>query len=240
MKITNFRDIGGYETTDGMKVKEGCFFRSSAIRAFDEEDKEAIPRFHLKTILDLRSPMEAEKFPDDVPDGCKYIHCSAIPMDNEQGGNFDITSLMNPEFLSKLPEYIETIYKNLPFNNEAYKIMFELIKNGETPLVFHCSAGKDRTGFGAYLILKTLGVPDDMIMYDYMLSNEFRKNENKQIAKKLKDLSGAEELLYVKEKYLKLSIKEIKKRYGDFNTYLEKEYGITESDIKALKDKYLY
>lgn len=240
MKNTNFRDVGGYETVDGMKVKTGYFFRSSALSSFDDEDRTEIPHFHLKKILDLRSTQEAEQFPDIIPDGCEYIHCSAISFENEFDGNLNFTELIKSGGLSQLPEYIKEVYKSLPFNNKAYKIMFDLMLKGETPFVFHCSAGKDRTGFGAYLILKTLGVSDETIMYDYMLSNDFRREENEQIAAKLNNMPGVEELLYVKEEYLELSINAIKEKYDDFNTYLEKEYGITESDIKTLRDKYLY
>lgn len=90
--------------------------------------------------------------------------------------------------LSNLKYYILEIYKNLPFKNEAYQKMFNLMLHDGTPFVFHCTAGKDRTGFAAYLILKTLGVPDDCILEDYMLSNVYRSEENQAFTRQIPNI----------------------------------------------------
>lgn len=86
-----------------------------------------------------------------------------------------------------------------------------------TPFLFHCTAGKDRTGFAAYLILKTLGVPDDCILHDYMQSNVYRSEENQVFSRQMPDLPGMEELLCVKE-----------------------EYGIGPEEIAEIQHRYLY
>lgn len=239
MAITNFRDIGGYETTDGLHVKHGFFYRSSPITFQTESDRKAFEDLHIKTILDLRSPQETAKMKDEIPDGCNYIHCSAISMDNVHSGNFDIADLIQKDELRHLSHYIDEIYKSLPFQNPAYQILFDLMRKEETPIVFHCSAGKDRTGFAAYLILKVLGVPDETIMHDYMLSNVYRREENDKLLALTKQIAGVDELLYVKERYLQSSMDAIAQKYSDFATYLLEEYGVTKEETLLFKKRYL-
>ena len=98
----------------------------------------------------------------------------------------------------------------------------------------------DRTGFAAYLILKTLGVQDDCILEDYMLSNVYRSEENQAFTRQIPNIPGLEELLCVKEEYLKTSIQAIEEQYGDFETYVKEEYGIRKNEIAILRERYLY
>lgn len=239
MNITNFRDIGGYETADGRHVKHGFFYRSAPIVFQTDEDRAEFAKLNMKTILDLRSPEEVAQTPDDTVEGCTYIHSSAIPFENEDGGNFDMTELIRKGELQKLAHYVIEVYKSLPFQNPAYQILFDLLREDKAPLVFHCSAGKDRTGFAAYLILKTLGVPDKTIMQDYMLSNVYRKEENEKILALIPNMPGADELLYVQEKFLQSSMDAISQKYDSFETYVREEYGVTEEEIHQFRERYL-
>ncbi|MGN0315596.1 MAG: tyrosine-protein phosphatase [Fusicatenibacter sp.] len=238
--ITNFRDIGGYRSQDGRQVRYGCFYRSAPITFSADCDRQAFQKLGMKHILDLRSNQEAANLPDETISGCNYVHCSAIALDNAYQGNFDMEDLIQSGALSNLKYYILEIYQKLPFHNEAYRKLFDLMLHGGTPLVFHCTAGKDRTGFAAYLILKTLGVPDDCILYDYMQSNVYRKKENQTFTRQMQNTPGMDELLCVKEEYLKTSIQALEARYGDFETYVKAEYEIGPDEITALKNRYLY
>lgn len=193
----------------------------------------------MKVILDLRSDVEAEKAPDAEVPGCQYIHCSAIPIDNAAAGNFDLVDLIQKGELHRLAHYVSEIYKKLPFHNKAYQVLFDLMRQEKTPLVFHCSAGKDRTGFAAYLILKVLGVPDETIMQDYMLSNVYRKEENEKVLAHAPHLTGADELLYVKEELLQSSIDAIFEKYDSFESYVFEEYGVTAEEICRFREQYL-
>lgn len=240
INITNFRDLGGYINEDGKQVKYGCFYRSGPIVFVNEESKQAFQRLQIKHIFDLRSSEEVHRMPDHEIEGVNYIHISAIKELGEQKGNFDFKSLIQNNEFYKLKDYMEEIYKQLPFSNPAYQLMFEKMLLEEVPFVFHCTAGKDRTGVAAYLILKTLGVSDEVILHDYMLSNQYREKENKEFLAKMGNFKGAEELLNVKETYLICTMNAIKEKYGDFKTYLKEEYQISEKEISLLKEKYLY
>lgn len=239
MSITNFRDIGGYEAEDGRHVKHGVFYRSAPIVFKNDEERSEFLKLSVKTILDLRSSAEADAVPNEKIDGVNNIHVSAIPEEGMGGGNFDMAELIKNGDLPLLSKYVEMIYKNLPFNNEAYRVLFDLMRRDETPIVFHCSAGKDRTGFAAYLILKTLGVPDETIIDDYMLSNVYRREENERVLSAFPQAKAAEGLLYVKKEYLQSSIDAINDKYGCFKKYVLAEYGVTEAEISLFKERYL-
>lgn len=238
MNITNFRELGGYETVNGSHVKSGCFYRSAPIIFTDDEEREEFKALGIKTVLDFRSSNEREENPDSQVEGCTYISCSAIPED-KLGGNFDLPMLFKTGKIAQLTDYVKEIYRELPFNNKAYRILFDLLRKNETPVVFHCSAGKDRTGFAAYLILRTLGVSDETAMKDYLLSNEYRKEENEKLIQQMPQITQAGVLIYVMEECLQNSIDAIVKKYGDFESYLAAEYGITEEEIKTFREKYL-
>lgn len=239
MDITNFRDIGGYTTTDGLRVKRGRFYRSGPIVFHSDRERDEFAALGIRTILDLRSTQEREMTPDETVAGCTYLPCSAIPEESMGGGNFDLAELIQSGDLSQLARYVEIIYKNLPFRNKAYQVLFDLLRREELPVVFHCSAGKDRTGFAACLILKTLGVPDETILEDYLLSNVYRRAENEAVLARFPKAAEAEGLLYVKEEYLQSSMDAIAEKYSDFKTYLNAEYGVTEEEIALFRARYL-
>ena len=160
--ILNFRDIGGYETQDHKQVRYNCFYRSGAIVS-DEEGLSYIKQLNIQSVLDFRSHGEMEHL-KDAQLGWEYYPIGAIKEIGELQGNFDFQMLLGQVKPEELTSYLLKIYKQLPFHNDAYKKMFSLLLEEKVPLLFHCSAGKDRTGVAAYLILKTLGVDEKTIM----------------------------------------------------------------------------
>lgn len=237
--ILNFRDIGGYETQDHKQVRYNCFYRSGAIVS-DEEGLSYIKQLNIQSVLDFRSHGEMEHI-KDAQLGWEYYPIGAIKEIGELQGNFDFQSLLGQVKPEELTSYLLKIYKQLPFHNNAYKKMFSLLLEEKVPLLFHCSAGKDRTGVASYLILKTLGVDEKTIMQDYLASNFYRAKENEKIGVKAGALK--EQVLYlmmVHEECLQASMDEIKKRYPDFNTYLFKEYGVDQDKLEFLRKRYLY
>lgn len=240
--IVNFRDLGGYVGYDNRQVKFGMLYRCAPVITKDEESLEALLCLHLKTILDLRSQEEALLAQDQTLPNCRYVQISAIQDDPTLHGNFDFKQLMQKQPLEALQAYMKQMYQKLPFKNPAYQAMFDFMKQGEAPLAFHCSAGKDRTGVAAYLILKALGVDEDTIMEDYLLSNAYRKEENEMICAK----AGEDKrklvmsLMEVQPSYLQAAIDAIKNQYDTFEAFLLQEYGITSSDLMILREQYLY
>ena len=133
----------------------------------------------------------------------------------------------------------------MPFS-PAYKIMFREIQAGQTPILFHCSAGKDRTGIGAMLILLALGCSEETALADYMKTNEYRKEKidaflaaNQRVIELYPDakdiLTGFEG---VNRKAAELSLKKIKARYGDYGTFFRIRFNLGEEELQYLRDRY--
>ena len=128
--------------------------------------------------------------------------------------------------------------------------MFAEIERGNVPLLFHCTAGKDRTGVAAMLILKALGASDDVAMEDYLRTNECRRKTRAALALKFQEALGDGEFTEeqeriigmfggVEEKGLRLAMDAIRERYPSFEAYFEAEYGLDEEKLARLRGQYL-
>lgn len=241
--VVNFRDIGGYRNREGMQVRYDCFYRSAPLCNLQEEQIAFLNHLHIQHILDLRSAVE-QQGKEDIPlAGAQYHAISGIAFDQgmDVQGNFDFANLMKQMDLSLLKGMMLQVYAKLPFANPAYQFLVQTLLKEEVPIVFHCSAGKDRTGFGAALILLLLDVDEEVILQDYLLSNHYRKEENAKIYAQLQgNQKDMEALMGVQEIYLKTAFAAIKERYGDYATYFKDEFGIDEASCKRLKKRYLY
>lgn len=245
-KKRNLRDLGSYQTQDGKHVKKGYFFRSSRLMDFDKEELEILNSLHIKKIYDLRSKEEVKDAPDPELKGAEYIHSSAATRADGTEVNFSPATLIAENVYSKESndEFTHKVYGNLPFSY-AYKRIFEDIVAGNVPILFHCSAGKDRTGIAAILILLALGVDEETAMYDYMLTNEYRKEyiDHFKTVFPLTRIDGElagmllayEGVTYTNADY---SLKRIKEKYASYDEYFEKEYNLDKFALQRLRDLY--
>lgn len=245
-KKRNLRDLGGYKTQNGKHVKKGYFFRSSRLMDFDQAELKILNSLNIKKIYDLRSKEEVKDSPDPTLKGAEYIHSSAAARVDGTEVNFSPAALIAENVYSKEcnDEFTHKVYGNLPFSY-AYKRMFEDIMAGNVPILFHCSAGKDRTGIAAILILLALGVDEETAMYDYMLTNEYRKEYIERFKKDFPltkidgELAGMllayEGVTYTNADY---SLKRIKEKYENYDEYFEKEYNLDKDALQRLRDLY--
>ena len=245
-KKRNLRDLGGYKTQNGKHVKKGYFFRSSRLMDFDQAELKILNSLNIKKIYDLRSKEEVKDSPDPTLKGAEYIHSSAAARVDGTEVNFSPAALIAENVYSKEcnDEFTHKVYGNLPFSY-AYKRMFEDIVAGNVPILFHCSAGKDRTGIAAILILLALGVDEETAMYDYMLTNEYRKEYIERFKKDFPltkldgELAGMllayEGVTYANAAY---SLKRIKEKYASYDEYFEKEYNLDKDALQRLRDLY--
>ena len=245
-KKRNLRDLGGYKTQNGKHVKKGYFFRSSRLMDFDQAELKILNSLNIKKIYDLRSKEEVKDSPDPTLKGAEYIHSSAAARADGTEVNFSPAALIAENVYSKESndEFTHKVYGNLPFSY-AYKRMFEDIVAGNVPILFHCSAGKDRTGIAAILILLALGVNEETAMYDYMLTNEYRKEYIERFKKDFPltkidgELAGMllayEGVTYTNADY---SLKRIKEKYENYDEYFEKEYNLDKDALQRLRDLY--
>ncbi|MFC4100558.1 tyrosine-protein phosphatase [Paenibacillus xanthanilyticus] len=253
--VTNFRDLGGYRTTDGRTVKWGKLFRADEMAALTEADIAFLQKLGLKTNVDYRTSSEVKAKPDPVIAGVTYV---SNPAFNEAEGSgddssgTDIVSLISSGHLDQLGEPGDLLIqanRQMVQNPEAFKTLFELILDpANQALVQHCTAGKDRTGFGSALILLALGVPKETVVEDFLLSNTYREAYNKAavdgIVKQLKltdekTIEVFKALMDVRPEYIEAAFDEIDKTYGSVDGFLEKAIGLTAEKRAQLKKLYL-
>ena len=238
----NFRDIGGYTTTDGKQVKWGKIYRSADISKLTDADLKVIVDLNIKMVCDLRGEKESELAPDKIPANTKRILLSA-GSENVGGANSYMKYMRTPEQGDSM---IRSFYTRTDHLGKKYKPMFDELFNLEPDqaLLFHCTAGKDRTGVGAALILYSLGVEEASIYKDYEATNEFRKDLNEELIRSLisKGLSepAARSMMAANPEYLKAAFDAIIKQYGSMDNFMEKEIGLTGDRKKLLRSKFLY
>lgn len=222
----NFRDLGGYATAENRMVKRGLIYRSGDLDNLTDADLELLAGMGLKTIVDFRSREEIEAAPDRLPDTIVNVHYLEI----DPGSIFalaDVNTKTGPDLMCKL---------NVIFVNDTkaqYAAFFRILANAaEAPLLFHCSAGKDRTGYAAALFLAALGVDCETIFADYMLSDSYVKAKYSRLLGKFPELLA---VISVHREYLAAAFEEMNRAYGGVENYLVQELKV---DLKLLRDLY--
>ena len=247
---TNFRELGGYEADEGKHVRWGQIYRGIPTGLLTSDaDRKLLDSLGLRLILDLRSEQEAEKMPDYVPDGARLVRICGLCLDG--GKEVDFSPEDREKLLEGKPDegrrMADAMYKQMLFGNKAYKELFRALEAGETPVLFHCSGGKDRTGVAAMLILLALGASDETIYADFVQTNECRRPELEKIwAEHAEEIAARPEQKYF---YLGISgvhpddgpfvLQTIREQYGTTDAYLEAEYGLTPARLMRLRRMYL-
>ncbi|MET3983963.1 tyrosine-protein phosphatase [Streptomyces sp. PvR034] len=229
----NFRDAGGYRTTTGQWVKMGEIYRSDALDKLTEGDRAKLGRLHVKTVFDLRMEDERAKGPDKVPAGAGYVVADVFA----GSGSFQTLPKTPDEAVKAMTEAEKAMVSGAG-GKKAYARVFEGIGNDRSRAVlFHCTAGKDRTGWANASLLTALGVPADTVMADYLASNDYRKAANDAVLAHLPAQQAAvyKPMLDVRPEYLNAGYAEVEAAYGSFDRYLDQGLGIDARELKRLK-----
>ncbi len=246
---TNFRELGGYEADEGKHVKWGQIWRGiPTCKLTSEADRAKLDALGLRLILDLRSVEEAKKEPDYVPDGARLVQICGLCAEDGHEIAFapgDIDRLM-----ASAPEGYDAprvMYRWMLTGNKAFKELFRALEAGETPILFHCSAGKDRTGVAAMLILLALGASDETICADYAQTNVCRRAEIEAVMQEHADEIAADpscrnhyyRMAGVEPELAPFVLDTIRSQFGSAENYLEAEYGLTPARLMRLRRMYL-
>lgn len=246
----NFRDLGGLEGSGGRKLLPCRLLRSGELVRLSEDDKEILTKeYQLRTIVDLRGERECRENPDDGITGTVYHNIDVIKAIHEAGA--DMGSFETIPDIGTVDFYMRGLYEQMIQNTEAVnsyrKLIDLLLLQKEGALLFHCFAGKDRTGLAAAIILTILGVAKEDIFWDYLKTNEQRKEENSILLKELKEKGFSEErckiaetALTVKAEYLEAAYLAAEKHYGSFSEFISKALKVTKEEEKELGNMYLY
>ena len=256
--VGNARELGGYSTADGKRVKSGLLLRTAALNKISREDITRLTEvYHLAVIADLRMTSETADDPDKVIAGVKYVNLRVI---NEEAHKELLAQqqAVKGDTLQTLLVVVDSGFMNdrlyIEFladesGKQAYREFFKELLDlppGKS-LLFHCSQGKDRTGCAAMLILSALGVDEDTIMNDYTLTNAFNAEVIASQRKMLlsRGLTEQELTQYmpvldeVNPQFMANVISWLKENYGSPLGYIIDALGLSEKDIETLRTKFL-
>ena len=229
----NFRDAGGYRTTDGHWVKMGEVYRSDALDKLTDADLAKLRRLSIRTVYDLRMESERAAGPDRVPAGASHVVAdvlagspafTAMPTTEAEG----VAMMVDGEKFMVGGDTAKT----------AYRTVFDGITDDRArAVVFHCTAGKDRTGWANAALLTALGVPRTTVMADYLASNDYRAEANAAALASMPPAQAAvyKPLLDVRPEYLNSGFQEVGERFGSFSSYERRALGLDAKDIRDLK-----
>jgi protein-tyrosine phosphatase len=243
--VVNFRDLGGYETTDGHRVKWGQVFRSGHLARATKKDRVLIRRMGIRLIYDFRTPGEVKAQPDWLPDdgSIEYLQLPIVH------GEFDPVAAM--ESLKKgdiswltedfmIRRYIQKIDD---FPDIWGEFIARAADSASRPLVFHCTAGKDRAGAAAALILLALGVPEETVIRDHGLSNVYIADALKMINERIVamgiDPQKVAPYFTAPRNAIVALINHIRTTYGSATNYLQTRAGISPNRLERLKNELL-
>lgn len=229
----NFRDLGGFRTQDGKYVKWGKVFRSDDLHNLTDADLKYLSSIPLISIVDFRAKSEIEAAPDKVPTSVHKDYAYSITPGNLN--SIDIIKKLSPAQMDSVMENINRLLVTDSTYISQYKSYFALLQNPkQVPLMFHCSAGKDRTGMGAALFLFSLGVDEGTILKDYLASNGYLGDKYAPLIAKYPNMKS---LFEVKPEFLKAGLAQIKKDHGSIDNYLTDVLNV---DLNKMKQLYLY
>jgi protein-tyrosine phosphatase len=246
----NFRDLGGLRTTDGRTVKWGRIFRSDNLAKLGAKEFGKFNDLHIQSVYDMRTNQEIEGREDQLPSNVKYIHAPVVK-DNEG----QIAQLRKQVIGGKISEaeaqnqtagfYRDAVTVNL---NSLRAVIEHIIESNE-PVLYHCSAGKDRTGIVSALILSILRVDRQTLVNEYLMSNFYRRMKTEKMLGKAKfariikpkmDLKAIEVFMTVDKEFIDATFDEIDKKYGGIAPFIKNQLMIDTEAQNKLIAKFTY
>ncbi len=250
---SNFRDLGGYPTRDGLTIRRGQLFRSGAMAGLTAADMNYLNEFGFQTVVDLRSAEELELYPNSwvTQADIDYLYHEYSMMELMKQASSQGEAIRGD--YSAMYQYMADMLK------PQLRLYFDALLAGSTPLVVNCSAGQDRTGITSALLLATLGVERELIFEDYLLSTDFRRPGNEKGDVDLEAAADTNAFAAMMLKYaerqdserpnplvtadgtpfLAFTFAAIETRYGSISKYLEDEIGVSLAEQAQLREMYL-
>ena len=254
-QLPNIRDLGGFETTDGKRIIYGKLFRSGKLYKLKPFTKKAIDSLNLSHVIDLRIDTEIQEKPDTKLDGVTYLHypllCTATPAitaDKSMRLTMKKESKRIKKEFGTADNYMVEMYKRVLLNESSKETLKKILSTilEADGVLWHCNGGKDRAGLVAMLIEGILGVKEETIIEDYVISHKY---QHKKLFWSNFGLSiaflGTEfrkiilNMLSEKPIYIIETLKFINETYGSIENYAKQELSITDEFIEKLKNKYL-
>jgi protein-tyrosine phosphatase len=241
-QAVNLRDLGGAPTRDGRRVRYGRVYRSATLTGLSSDLAAGLRGLGIRTLVDLRHNLERAAHPTPWQDmGSDDYWCR----DHQFAGADLNTWLRNDQAsAAAMRERMLEVYRALPYSQvEAHRYIFGALLEGRTPLLFHCAAGKDRTGAAAALVLAALRVEENAIVADYLASADFDLMANRVFRRRKptppERVAAMAPLFATERAYLDAMFEGIAAREGGVDAYLRGTLGLDETQLAALRDRLL-
>ena len=246
--VHNVRDLGGLKTADGKTVRKGCLIRSANLSELTDNDLVKMQDMGLQKIIDLRSIRETEDAADRVPENTEYINNYIFPErkdgishEKDEDEEMDISKInMASTYAFLMNEDI--CVRN--FGKALKHIMATDFDNG--PVLWHCSEGKDRCGLVSAFLLTILGVDEDTIMEDYLMTNivnepkaEYLYETFKKMGRSDAECEGIRNVILAKRDYMESARDRVLEKYGNMEKFLKEGLLLSEEEMNEFRKKML-
>ncbi|WP_203639543.1 tyrosine-protein phosphatase [Levilactobacillus wangkuiensis] len=250
----NFRELGGYTTVDGHSVKWHKLLRTDGLARLTPDDQQLLTDYGVVADVDFRSNDEKKQAPDKVPAGVTYHFLPVFPAGDETDASAtqeELEARFNGDDQAGYRHMLDVYQKmvTMPTAQEAYHNFFGTLLSNEKAdqsVLFHCTAGKDRTGMGAFLALSALNVDPQTIHQDYLLTNpnvmplvDRQSDKAREEGHSEAFVTNIRALSTVNPDYLAAATKVINTQYGGTQDYLHDVLGLSHSELTTLKRLYL-
>jgi protein-tyrosine phosphatase len=246
--VVNFRDVGGHRTRDGATVRTGWIYRAAHFSRATDDDIAVLTQLGVQLFVDFRGPADIEADGHNrMPDGARLV---SIPMYDPAGAN-DIRTLLSEGTADEIHSAFgggrahEAMVRGAaalvtqPDRIAGYSTMLHTLIDATTPSVIHCSAGKDRTGWGASLILLTLGVPEETVIEHYLESNRHQRDQRDLGTSPKVDRELLRPFFEVRAEYARAALDAMQTTFGGIDTYVRDALGVGDADVARFRDQML-
>ncbi len=248
--VANARDLGGYPIEDGRSVRWGVLYRTGELSGTSSRDRRDLERLRLDRLIDFRSDLERTEAPDSLPQPTPFEVVSIPVLDDGNAAMVEQLTqrINNGDFAGFDPDAFmveanSQFVRN--FTPQFAGFMINVLEAGGQPVLWHCTAGKDRAGFASAILLRTLGVPEDVVMADYMLSDQYSLAAHETdllLLKLFKSDEAADvvrQLMGVQQHWLQTAFDAIDEDYGSFDNYRLVGLGLNDDDVAQLRENLL-
>ena len=247
--LPNLRDLGGHRTSEGGRLRSGLIYRSVDLSRLDDVGLRALADLGIRTVYDLRTAQECADRPDRLPSGARRIGLDVLA-DAEDDAPAQLPAILEDPARAeevfgggRTERRFETAYRgivSLPSARRSYRALFRgLADAAGEPALFHCTTGKDRTGWAAASLLLVLGVDHDDVVEDYLRTNRDLLPALRPLFDRFARAGGDPDLLVpalgVKEQYLETALDEVRSRYGGIREYFREGLGLPEEELEVLR-----
>ena len=231
---SNFRDLGGYGTRDGRSLRWRQIFRSNHLGKLTPSDVEIVRGLGVRSAFDFRG-IEERRGVDCV---VAEIAVHSLPIEPTVVAALRAQLATGSLSAATALDIMRESYRDyVHHNTQRFRTLFAHLLDDRAPLVIHCTAGKDRTGFACALVLHALGVPDDVIGEDYLLTNRFYRRDPASASDLPDDVRQA--IGSVEASFLAAAFDAIRADYGDLENYLRQGLALGDHERAALQARYL-